>query len=628
MKNKFFVLCKHLSYVFFSILLLIVLLLNAAFAQGNSGGEKLDGAANIPAVEKVVLTPEEAEFLKSHPTLTVAVDASWRPIEYVDKNTNKYMGVIPEVLTKVGQYTGFKVEYLIMNSYSEALEAVQSGKADMVSGLANDQAMADEYQVSLSAPYITINSAIVSKGNSQGLYQEISKKKIAVVAGDYANPLIQKKIPNVELMECSSSEECLDKVNDDSVDLAIIAAYCAEYYIRVPKYSELSSYTIADFSWNQSFGVSNTRDKLLTAILNKGIHKLTDWDINQAVYQGVMGATYENEWQLFIYRHHVGVIAGILIIVLIIGILLAIISKIKRKADMRKIADGARLSLALSRTKLCIWEIDLITKKIIKIDNENEKHGFYNFRDNIPDSVVAAGYIHPEDLPVFKEVMNKVFKGEQDIVGSWRVKEMPGTGDATTFWWEQVHFHIIFDNKQKPIRAIGISEDVTKEKLAQRDSLTSVYNRKSFEQQANFILKERRNAYLQCAFLILDLDGFKSINDNYGHAIGDKVLMDVGATLTKTFRSSDIVGRLGGDEFIVFMTSISAKENAVKKAAELVENVRNISQEKNYPFAISCSVGAVVAERGKDDFAKLYKNADDALYEAKHAGKNQFKFYE
>ncbi|MDD3223048.1 MAG: diguanylate cyclase [Lachnospiraceae bacterium] len=621
---------RHSKILYRSTAFIIIaaILMSVTVFGAETDGAATDATATATDGSRVTLTAEEFTYQQAHPTITIAADASWRPLEYLDEDTKQYAGVIPEILRKLEGYTGFEIEYKVMDSYADALKAVQSGEADMISGLAFDEEVAKQYNVSLSTPYLSINSAVISKNEWHDLYQSDARKRIAVIEGDYANAYIEAQIPNVELVECTSNEECLDKVQDGEVDMAILAAYCTEYYMGIPKYSALKSHTISDFSWLLCFGISNQNDKHLTSILNKGIDKLSDWDINQAVYEGVINGAYDNEWLIFVYKHPIFVIGGILLIVFVIGLLLLTIFVIKRRGSKRRIEDGERLRLALERTHLCIWELDLKTRSITKMDNAHELHGFYELRNNIPESVIEAGYVHPEDVPIIRETMEQVYAGKQDVKGCWRIRKLPDNGPETTYWWEQVLFHLIYDERHRPVRVIGVSEDITKGKIAQRDSLTSVYNRRSFERKASIILNERRNAYLQCAFLILDLDGFKQINDTYGHAVGDQVLMAVGAAMTKTFRSTDIVGRLGGDEFTVFMTSITKREDAYMKAKELVENISQIQEKEDFAFPVSCSLGVVIATKGKDDLATLYKKADTALYEAKHAGKNQFKIYE
>ena len=105
---------------------------------------------------------------------------------------------------------------------------------------------------------------------------------------------------------------------------------------------------------------------------------------------------------------------------------------------------------------------------------------------------------------------------------------------------------------------------------AENDELTGIFNRRAFEYKVRSWMDSEECTGKQ-AFLMMDVDLFKEINDVYGHAVGDKVLKQVGKILRETFRGSDILGRIGGDEFMVFMKDITEKELAARKAEELKE---------------------------------------------------------
>lgn len=123
----------------------------------------------------------------------------------------------------------------------------------------------------------------------------------------------------------------------------------------------------------------------------------------------------------------------------------------------------------------------------------------------------------------------------------------------------------------------------------------------------------------------MDIDDFKGINDTYGHGVGDQVLRDIADCLLRLFRTSDIVGRIGGDEFAVFLRNTNTSEDILKRARELIADFRQIPvTEGQY---VSCSLGVVVAENGEKDFKSLYSHADEAMYEAKRKGKNQYAVY-
>ncbi len=175
---------------------------------------------------------------------------------------------------------------------------------------------------------------------------------------------------------------------------------------------------------------------------------------------------------------------------------------------------------------------------------------------------------------------------------------------------------------------IGKLSDVTniknnEEKLlikAHTDALTKVSNREFAKNEINGYLIDSSIDALP-SLLILDIDNFKSINDNYGHGAGDSVLIKISKILKHEFRKSDVIGRLGGDEFIVFLKDVISKDIVYEKAQRVCEEVNKIFKE------VSVSIGVSIMSKDEATFDNLYKTADTALYQAKKRGKNTFVCY-
>ncbi len=156
--------------------------------------------------------------------------------------------------------------------------------------------------------------------------------------------------------------------------------------------------------------------------------------------------------------------------------------------------------------------------------------------------------------------------------------------------------------------------------LATTDELTGCHNRHSMmEFSEKFIAQAVRHDY-PVSMLVIDLDHFKSINDNHGHAVGDTVLKQTGALLNRSFREGDLVTRYGGEEFVVLMPHCGS-EDAVAKAEELRVAVENLHPEG---LDITTSIGVSTMEKGvKCDFEALFHAGDEGVYKAKENGRNQ-----
>lgn len=162
---------------------------------------------------------------------------------------------------------------------------------------------------------------------------------------------------------------------------------------------------------------------------------------------------------------------------------------------------------------------------------------------------------------------------------------------------------------------------------AYHDGLTGLPNRRLFyEKLHECILMAKRYQHI-VAIMFVDLDGFKSVNDNFGHDIGDLLLKEVGKRLQECVRETDIVARMGGDEFMLILPRIVLNGDA-KKVVELIRKVLNETFELNgHTITISSSIGISVFPDDGDNEEILIKKADDAMYKAKQAGKNTYKIH-
>ncbi len=162
---------------------------------------------------------------------------------------------------------------------------------------------------------------------------------------------------------------------------------------------------------------------------------------------------------------------------------------------------------------------------------------------------------------------------------------------------------------------------------ADRDPLTSIYNRRYFEKSVSEKIKKSLKDQQPFAVLMIDADYFKDINDKYGHKIGDKVLMELAHVVERSVRPDDVVARYGGEEFVVFLNNVDSKI-ALSVAERLKEAIANavVYSEDGMPVLWTVSVG--VAPSGiSDDAGTMIKMADDAMYLAKNKGRNRVEYY-
>lgn len=181
-------------------------------------------------------------------------------------------------------------------------------------------------------------------------------------------------------------------------------------------------------------------------------------------------------------------------------------------------------------------------------------------------------------------------------------------------------FGIFVGNK---IRALKKAKEMTER--MDTDALTGLYNKAATERKIREYMME--NPKGQGMLFIVDLDYFKRINDTLGHAFGDEVLRSFGHRVTALFRTSDIVGRTGGDEFVIFLKDVNEEQYLEAQAKKLGLFFEDFQVGEYVKYSVTASIGTAVFSKDGSDFESLYKAADSALYVSKERGRNQITFY-
>jgi diguanylate cyclase (GGDEF)-like protein len=157
--------------------------------------------------------------------------------------------------------------------------------------------------------------------------------------------------------------------------------------------------------------------------------------------------------------------------------------------------------------------------------------------------------------------------------------------------------------------------------LAYRDGLTGIFNRRFFEMRVLEELERARRYDLVLSVLMIDLDEFKMVNDEFGHLLGDEVLRQVSSILLSNLRKADVVCRFGGDEFAVLLPETTG-ENALR-VADKIRRAVSAWEFPGVPKQVTISIGAACLPRHGETRDELIKAADDALYRAKQSGRNR-----
>ena len=252
--------------------------------------------------------------------------------------------------------------------------------------------------------------------------------------------------------------------------------------------------------------------------------------------------------------------------------------------------------------------------------------------DNAIETFTYGDVFDHRDVPAFILALSNALSGKKINVFDARVINNRGDGV-----WHRIKFAAIYGDDGNATRFIGTMTDIDKEKKeksrliskAETDQLTGFLNKISTSLKIGESIREYPED--QSALLLLDLDDFKKLNDTYGHQVGDNFLRSFTSKLSLRFGTNDVLGRIGGEEFVVYVNSVDSDEDiairAEKIARDILEICRSVTLEGVEDREFTCSVGIALHPADGSSYTELYEKADNAMYSVKRSGKNNFAFY-
>lgn len=292
-----------------------------------------------------------------------------------------------------------------------------------------------------------------------------------------------------------------------------------------------------------------------------------------------------------------------------------------------------RWKLAVACTQDGIWDIDLTARtaffssrlwEILRRPGRPEELAF--------DPEQWRNSIHPDDREKWDGVMRKT---SERVTAEWgrEYTEFRIRGGDERFRWIGVYHMLLADEDGKPYRYVGACEDIQEKRereeniriQATHDQLTGLPNRYLYNDRLRqqMVMAKRNDSSL--ILVVWDLDGFKAVNDTYGHLAGDQLLIAVAQRLHSCLRETDTLARFGGDEFVMLLSSSRGHETevAVQMTTRILESLKSPIDVGPGKVRIGASCGISFFPKHSTVGEELFDMADKALYKAKHAGKNR-----
>lgn len=278
------------------------------------------------------------------------------------------------------------------------------------------------------------------------------------------------------------------------------------------------------------------------------------------------------------------------------------------------------------------FEYDIKNQTFLLPKNQNISIKTGNSEKNILQLEELKKWIYPQDMGKVEAAIQEAALQPVESCLEYRMNPSGEEGEEC-FEWYRTNYKSLMGVNGMVVRVLGRTENITAQKSRQdemvrqlkKDSMTGLLNKGAVRAAVEEFLKLEPDG--EHAFFLIDVDNFKVINDTFGHLFGDSVLVNVAEKIAGLFRGSDIVGRIGGDEFVAFMKH-ATKIQARAKAQSICDAVNQEYNGMEEQVEISCSVGVAFCQAGEGDYNRLFSQADMAMYQAKKEGKNRYRVAE
>jgi diguanylate cyclase (GGDEF)-like protein/putative nucleotidyltransferase with HDIG domain/PAS domain S-box-containing protein len=579
----------------------------------------------------------------SNKIFTVVGDINDAPYSFLDKDGNP-AGFSIELIKEALKEMNYDLEISLM-SFSDAKNMVSSGEKDFLADIIYSKEREEEYTFS-NKYHLASGDVFSKKENRISEIYDLKNKRVVIQSGNIVGEMLKaldgEMDLNIKFYEVDSIEEAFDRVSNDFAEYASVLKIPGYYYKEKNQY-KIEGNQIENVVMNFCFATKKG-DIEKIEILNSGLDKLKKNGKYKEIYDRYLGI-HEKTTLIDGIKAHRGIILITIIIMIFLSLWIWLLRKFVkiRTKDLLK----SNKAILVSNNELEDIVKDLEKKeKLLRnrysklVENRKilreSKNRYIAFIKAMPDIIfvldkkgIFLDYQGNDDnllLESEKIIGNSI----EDIVGDKDSKEIVKKIEKAIDTKEtQMHKYSLNVKKEEEFyevrlvpnannEVVAIVRDITLETksrnnieyLSYHDQLTGVFNRRFFEAEIER-LDNKRNFPL--CLIMGDVNGLKLINDSFGHNMGDKLLSKVGEILKEVCRESDIIARIGGDEFMIL-----AKNMSEMQAEKLVKRIKSrCICEKIAELEISISFGWAAKNDIEESIEDTFNRAEDYLYKKK-----------
>lgn len=574
--------------------------------------------------EKKVMEPtvkfsqEEKEWITNHPVVTYS-EVNWKPLSII-KN-NKMTGIMGSFLDIISKRSGLKFKYVPSDSWPDVLKKFDERKIDIVPGVGSSP---QEIALgNISKIYAQYPMAIVTGNDIRYVdnLNALKDKTIAVPKYYTSYNFIVKNYPDIKLITTDDIPEALLEVENKNADAFVGHIATSLYYLLELHLQHLKISGTTKFNFEHHYLVQKD-NPILLSIINKTLDSITPQEKKEIYSKWVQTTRVEKTVDYTLLT-----IVSIFFIIIII-LFWFWTKKLKQEISKRETAEKEYQDLYNNSSEMFI-SVDANTAKVVNCNDTLARKMGYT-KDEIIGKEVFNFY-HPESVEDVKREFKKFVK--TGIVKNAELSVQRKDGSKIDIL---LNASAKRDKENNIIRSLSTWTDITERKesekmlehIAHYDTLTDLPNRVLLADRLHFAMAHAKRNSTNVIIAYLDLDGFKEINDMYGHDIGDYLLVNISKKMKSILREEDSIARLGGDEFVIVLNNFADVHASTQLIERLLSIVSKPISYKNLSLKVSASIGVTFFPQSQEiDADQLLRQADQAMYQAKVSGKNRYYIF-
>lgn len=567
------------------------------------------------------LSPDDIEYLDNLGPVGFCVDRDWEPYEKID-SSGAYVGIAADLFRLIAARAGVRIELVPTADWRGSLAASRAGDCLLLAFL-NETPERREW-LDFTEPYFVDPNVFITRSDHDFIADPagLTGETIVFPAGTSLEERVRSRYPDLKVVVVESELDALTMVEERQADMTVRSLTMAAYVIRKEgRFNLRISGQLPEFGNEFRIGVAKGEPRLRD-ILNRGVRSLKPQEV-----QAIVNSHISIEARTGIGNRPLYGALGIFLVVSLVWLSWTL-SLRRHMRHLRLIIDTVPAFIFVKdrdgRYLLANWW----TATAFGVPPEGV--------EGLTDRDCRAT---EEEVAAFLEQDRRVLESGEPL----RIDEHPGCRvDGSPGWFQTIK--VPYRRPGSRSQAIlGVTLDITELKrawleledrerrfrrMAQHDGLTDLPNRALFSELLGRAMALCLRDGKRLALGFLDLDHFKEVNDGLGHAAGDMLLKEAASRMKTSLRSSDTVGRIGGDEFVFFLPGVADRDAALGAAEKIRAALERPFELEGQRIRVSASVGLSLFPDDGEAETVLTRRADAAMYRSKARGRNRVSAYD